>query len=50
MTDLIEVKAADLSGEALGWAVGKAEDLDRSAAFTSIRSVMASALRAGRQR
>ena len=28
MTDLIEVKAADLSGEALGWAVGKAEDLD----------------------
>ncbi|TRZ60015.1 DUF2591 domain-containing protein [Pseudomonas alloputida] len=28
MTDLIEVKTADLSGEALGWAVGKAEGLD----------------------
>ncbi|WP_435653057.1 DUF2591 domain-containing protein [Pseudomonas putida] len=28
MTDLIEVKAADLAGEALGWAVGKAEGLD----------------------
>jgi len=28
MTDLIEVKTADLAGEALGWAVGKAEDLD----------------------
>lgn len=28
MTDLIEVKTADLAGEALGWAVGKAESLD----------------------
>jgi len=28
MTDLIEVKTADLSGEALGWAVGKAEGLN----------------------
>lgn len=28
MSDLIEVKTADLAGEALGWAVGKAEDLD----------------------
>lgn len=28
MTDLIEVKPADLAGEALGWAVGKAEGLD----------------------
>ncbi|MFJ4444740.1 phage protein NinX family protein [Pseudomonas sp. NPDC089422] len=28
MTDLIEVKTADLSAEALGWAVGKAEGLD----------------------
>lgn len=28
MTDLIEVKTADLQGEALGWAVGKAEGLD----------------------
>ena len=28
MTDLIEVSAANLSGEALGWAVGKAEGLD----------------------
>ncbi|MCO7566391.1 DUF2591 domain-containing protein [Pseudomonas sp. S 311-6] len=28
MTDLIEVKTADLDGEALGWAVGKAEGLD----------------------
>lgn len=28
MSDLIEVKTADLSGEALGWAVGKAEGLD----------------------
>lgn len=28
MTDLIEVKTADLSGEALGWAVGTAEGLD----------------------
>lgn len=28
MTDLIEVKAADLTGEALGWAVGKAEGLE----------------------
>jgi hypothetical protein len=28
MTGLIEVKTADLAGEALGWAVGKAEDLD----------------------
>lgn len=28
MTDLIEVKTADLAGEALGWAVGKAEALD----------------------
>ncbi|QKK95750.1 DUF2591 domain-containing protein [Pseudomonas sp. 13159349] len=28
MTDLIEVKTADLAGEALGWAVGKAEGLD----------------------
>lgn len=28
MTDLIEVKTADISGEALGWAVGKAEGLD----------------------
>lgn len=28
MIDLIEVKTADLAGEALGWAVGKAESLD----------------------
>ncbi len=28
MTDLIEVKTADLAGEALAWAVGKAEGLD----------------------
>lgn len=28
MTDLIEVKTADLFGEALGWAVRKAEGLD----------------------
>ncbi|WP_060515189.1 phage protein NinX family protein [Pseudomonas sp. NBRC 111132] len=28
MTDLIEVSAANLCGEALGWAVGKAEGLD----------------------
>lgn len=28
MTDLIEVKTADLAGEALGWAVGKADGLD----------------------
>jgi len=28
MTDLIEVKTADLAGEALGWAIGKAEGLD----------------------
>ncbi len=28
MTDLIEVKTADLAGEALSWAVGKAEGLD----------------------
>ncbi len=28
MTDLIEVKTADLSGEALGWAVGIAEGLE----------------------
>ncbi|WP_060483355.1 phage protein NinX family protein [Pseudomonas sp. NBRC 111119] len=28
MTDLIEVKTIDLAGEALGWAVGKAEGLD----------------------
>jgi len=28
MTDLIEVKTADLDGEALGWAVGQAEGLD----------------------
>jgi len=28
MTDLIEVKTADLAGEALGWAVGQAEGLD----------------------
>ncbi|MFB1630219.1 DUF2591 domain-containing protein [Pseudomonas sp. AP-1] len=28
MTDLIEVKTADLAGETLGWAVGKAEGLD----------------------
>lgn len=28
MTGLIRVKTADLSGEALGWAVGKAEGLD----------------------
>ncbi|MCV9917755.1 DUF2591 domain-containing protein [Pseudomonas sp. BT-42-2] len=28
MTDLIEVKTADLVGEQLGWAVGKAEGLD----------------------
>ncbi|MEC4022132.1 phage protein NinX family protein [Pseudomonas fulva] len=27
MTDLIEVKTADLAGEALGWAVGMAEGL-----------------------
>ncbi|MFK3770845.1 DUF2591 domain-containing protein [Pseudomonas putida] len=28
MTHLIEVKTADLTGEALGWAVGKADGLD----------------------
>jgi len=28
MTDLIEVKTADLAGEALGWAVAKAEGLN----------------------
>lgn len=28
MTDLIEVKTADLTGEALGWAVGIAEGLE----------------------
>jgi len=28
MTALIEAKTADLAGEALGWAVGKAEGLD----------------------
>ncbi|TRZ56251.1 DUF2591 domain-containing protein, partial [Pseudomonas alloputida] len=28
MTDLIEVKTANLVGEALGWAVGTAEGLD----------------------
>ncbi|MFK0309687.1 DUF2591 domain-containing protein [Pseudomonas sp. NPDC090233] len=28
MTDLIEVKTADLAGEALGWVVGKAEGLE----------------------
>lgn len=28
MTGLIEVTTADLAGEALGWAVGKAEGLD----------------------
>lgn len=28
MTDLIEVNTAALSGEALGWAVGKAQGLD----------------------
>jgi hypothetical protein len=28
MTDLIEMKTADLAGEALGWAVGIAEGLD----------------------
>ncbi len=28
MTDLIEVRSTNLSGEALGWAVGKAEGLD----------------------
>lgn len=28
MSDLIEVKTADLAGEALGWALGKAEGLD----------------------
>lgn len=28
MTDLIKVKTADLVGEQLGWAVGKAEGLD----------------------
>ncbi|NBA79057.1 DUF2591 domain-containing protein [Pseudomonas putida] len=28
MTDMIEVKTADLAGEALGWAVGKAEGLE----------------------
>ncbi|MDD2035934.1 DUF2591 domain-containing protein [Pseudomonas putida] len=28
MTDLLEVKTAELAGEALGWAVGKAEGLD----------------------
>ena len=28
MTELIEVKTADLAGEALGWAVGKAEGQD----------------------
>lgn len=28
MTDMIEVRVSNLSGEALGWAVGKAEGLD----------------------
>lgn len=28
MTELIEVNVANLSGEALGWAIGKAEGLD----------------------
>ena len=28
MTSLIEVKTADLAGEALGWTVGKAEGMD----------------------
>ncbi|MEX0297072.1 phage protein NinX family protein [Pseudomonas putida] len=28
MTDLIEVRTVDLAGEALGWAVGKAEGLE----------------------
>ncbi|WP_338459554.1 phage protein NinX family protein [Pseudomonas sp. TE3-3-F2023] len=28
MTDLIEVRVSNLVGEALGWAVGKAESLD----------------------
>lgn len=28
MTDLIEVRTVDLTGEALGWAVGKAEGLE----------------------
>lgn len=28
MTDLIEVRVSNISGEALGWAVGKAEGLD----------------------
>ena len=28
MSDLIEAKTADLTGEALGWAVGKAEGLN----------------------
>lgn len=28
MTDLIEVRVSNLAGEALGWAVGKAEGLD----------------------
>lgn len=28
MTDLIEVKTADLSGKTLGWAAGTAEGLD----------------------
>jgi len=28
MTDLLEVKTAELAGEALGWAIGKAEGLD----------------------
>ncbi|WP_145257062.1 phage protein NinX family protein [Pseudomonas sp. DE0157] len=28
MTDLIEVETTDLAGEALGWAVGKAEGLE----------------------
>ncbi|MCE1033154.1 DUF2591 domain-containing protein [Pseudomonas asiatica] len=39
MTDLIEVKTADLTGEALGWAVGKAEGLDLQLAPPSYNGV-----------
>lgn len=35
MTDLIEVNAANLSGEALGWAVGTAEGLSLDLAGSS---------------
>ncbi|CAM3899235.1 hypothetical protein CCOS865_02168 [Pseudomonas reidholzensis] len=39
MTELIEVKTADLVGEALGWAVGKAEGLDLHLAEPSYNGV-----------